>query len=303
MVSKVYVIIVTYNGSKWIRKCLDAVFASSCHAQVVVVDNCSADNTVEIIKSHYSKVILLEQNENYGFGKANNLALRFALEEGAEYFLLLNQDAYIEDTMIQKLIDVFNSDSSQVGVVSPIHLSSAGDLDYGFEEHIRRYASSESFRAIKARQAGIYETEFVNAACWLLNRNTIKTVGTFNPLFPHYGEDNDFVNRLHYYDLKVFVEGDTFVVHDRNQFENLQFEKLKKREKVSFFKHASNINHSRYQALIKVVDKWLRESIYYLITLKINKWAAVNIGFFNLFLMLSKVMKYRNLSKMKGAYL
>ncbi len=303
MDAKVFVIIVTYNGSKWIRKCLNAVFASSYPVQVVVVDNCSTDDTTEVIKSDYSKVILLEQKENLGFGKANNAGLRFALEDGAEYFLLLNQDAYVEDIMVQKLIDVFNADSRQVGIVSPVHLSSNGNLDYGFEDHIRRYASSESYNAIKERQEGIYETEFVNAACWLLNRKTIDIVGGFNPLFPHYGEDNDYINRLHFFGLNVLVEGTAKVIHDRSQFENLQYGKLMKREQVSFLKHASNITLSGSQATIKILDKWVRESVFYIITFQFKKCLAVNAGWFNLLLSINYVKRHRTLSKNKGAYL
>ncbi|MTI40903.1 glycosyltransferase family 2 protein [Fulvivirga lutimaris] len=303
MQKKVYVIIVTYNGSKWIRKCLDAVLKSTIPINVLVIDNCSTDNTVEIIKAEFSVIRLLEQQENLGFGRANNVGLRLALNEGADYFLLLNQDAYVENNMIEKLVDVFESDMYKTGIVSPLHQSVESNLDFGFQDHVKRYASSESYQAILSRKEGVYDTNFVNAACWLLCRNTVETVGLFNPLFPHYGEDNDFVNRLKYFGLGIRICAYTFVVHDREQSQDLRLGKLIKRETVSFFKHFSNVNSSPFKALVTVLDKWIRETIYYLITGRWKRMWAVNVAWFSMWVNLVAILKAKRNSKMKGAYL
>ena len=66
-------IIVTYNGSKWIRQCLNSVCSSSIVPHCIVVDNNSSDNTVDIIKQHYHDVELVQLKSNLGFGGANNI--------------------------------------------------------------------------------------------------------------------------------------------------------------------------------------------------------------------------------------
>ncbi|WP_449399765.1 glycosyltransferase family 2 protein [Chryseobacterium wanjuense] len=63
----------------------------------------------------------------------------------------------------------------------------------------------------------LYELDFMNAAHWLLPRNTIETVGGFNPFFFHYGEDNEYVNRVHFHKKKVFLAPESKVVHDGKQ--------------------------------------------------------------------------------------
>lgn len=302
MDAKVFVIIVTYNGSRWIRKCLKSVLESTFPVHVIVVDNCSSDNTTAIIKKDFPQIELIEESNNLGFGKANNIGIQLAKKQDADYFLLLNQDAYVEQGMIEQLVSAFEN-SKNAGILSPVHLAPDGSLDYSFEDHVKRYTSKESLESINTLKEGIYESDFVNAACWLLSRNTVDIVGGFNPLFPHYGEDNDFIHRLHFFGLKVFIEGSVKVVHDRNQFENLEYDKLKKREVVSFLKHASNINLSGSKATIKVLDKWIRESIYYFFTFKLKKWLAVNAAFIKLLLSLNEVSKFRTMSKNKGAYL
>ena len=66
-------IMVTYNGSKWIRQCLDSVCSSSIVPHCIVVDNNSSDDTVEIIRKHYPEVELVQTKSNLGFGGANNI--------------------------------------------------------------------------------------------------------------------------------------------------------------------------------------------------------------------------------------
>ena len=98
---KIYSIIVTYNGMIWIEKCLKSVVDQS---EVIVVDNNSSDNTLNHIKQYFPSVKILPQSENLGFGKANNIGISYALNNGAEAVFLLNQDAHVEKECIDKLV-------------------------------------------------------------------------------------------------------------------------------------------------------------------------------------------------------
>ena len=88
---KVFVIIVSYNGMKWIDKCLNSVLNQG---EVVVVDNNSCDGTVDYIRMNFSLVKILSQTTNYGFGTANNIGISYAMKKGADAVFLLNQDAF-----------------------------------------------------------------------------------------------------------------------------------------------------------------------------------------------------------------
>jgi len=76
-----------------------------------------------------------------------------------------------------------------------------------------RLISDLYFQALKP----YYEISFVNAAHWLIPRKTIETVGGFNPYFFHYGEDNEYVNRLHFHKKKIILVPGSKVVHDGKQ--------------------------------------------------------------------------------------
>lgn len=258
---KIDIIIVTYNGMQWIERCLRSVLNSSVFGSVIVVDNYSEDGTVDYIKANFPEVILLEQNENLGFGKANNIGIKRAYESGAYYFFLLNQDVYVERGTIEELINAHQKEP-QYGIVSPVHLNGNGDaLDFNFSKFISpaRCGKLYSDMFLNKVQNRIYETEFVNAAGWLLSKKCIETVGGFNPSFFHYAEDDNYVQRTRFHQLKIGVLPNAIIYHDReDRSENVFFKNKEityKREIV--FKisnpHQDNSFQAEYVKLYKAI--------------------------------------------------
>src|SRR5690606_30807048 len=113
---------------QWIQKSLN-----SCKGyQIVIIDNNSTDGTVAFIKENFPAVYLMPQKENHGFGQANNIGVKYALEQGAEYVFLLNQDAYLHEGCLDKLIGV-QKENLEYGIISPIHFNGKGSsLDEKF---------------------------------------------------------------------------------------------------------------------------------------------------------------------------
>ena len=97
---KIFIIIATFNGMKWLPKCLKSTMPYS----VIVIDNGSTDGTTDYILSNYPNVNILRQKKNIGFGQANNIGISYALKEGADYVFLLNQDAYLQKGSFDKLV-------------------------------------------------------------------------------------------------------------------------------------------------------------------------------------------------------
>jgi len=204
--------VVTYNAINWLSRCLE-----SCgDFEVIIIDNNSQDETVEFIRTNYPKLELIEKKENLGFGKANNIGISEALRRGADYILLLNQDAYLESDTLNQLIRVA-SENSDYGILSPIHLDGGGKrFDRNFTNYIHYDKNKDFFSdALFNRLNGIYEVPFVNAACWFLPRKTLETIGGFDPIFFHYGEDDNYCQRLVYHGIKIGVVSNCYVRHDR----------------------------------------------------------------------------------------
>lgn len=253
----IFIIIATYNGVKWIEQCLQSIDYSKYN--VIVVDNNSSDDTVDFIKDNFPKTIVLEQNKNLGFGKANNLGMSYALKNGADYVFLLNQDAYLYPDTITNLIEVYKT-HPEYGIISPIHLNGDGTtLDRNFAYYVGHDKNKYFYlHAINNNLNPIYEVPFVNAAAWLLPKQTLLTVGGFDPIFFHYGEDDNYCQRLLYHGLKIGVVPNTFVYHDRihknnevNQFSQRYFDQKTNEYKLKFADLNTENQHHIYSKELK----------------------------------------------------
>ncbi|EJL67644.1 glycosyltransferase family 2 protein [Chryseobacterium populi] len=219
----VYIIIVTYNAMKWAEKCFTSLRQSSVPVKCIVIDNGSADGSQNYIKNNFPEIDLIQSEKNLGFGKANNIGIEKAYKEGADFFYLMNQDAWLYQDSIQKLLDVYHNyqDKEEIGIISPVHIDGTEKyLDIFLDKYIAlnfektRLISDLYFQTLKP----FYEVRFINAAHWLLPKRTIETVGGFNPYFFHYGEDDEYTNRVLFHKKKTLLVPGSRVVHDGKQF-------------------------------------------------------------------------------------
>lgn len=241
---KVFAIVVTYKGIQWYDRCFTSLKSSTIPVQTIVVDNASGDGTVEYIKENYPEIHLIESKENLGFGKGNNLALKYAYEHDCDYVFLLNQDAWLdEDDTLEKLVEIAQR-HPEYGILSPMHMFADKHglnmmLEYGSNNYSSRLLSDLYCGSIK----DVYETNYVNAAAWLLPRTTLSVLGGFDPLIFHYGEDDDYLNRARYHKIKIGVVPSTIIIHDHNPEETSEYSrKLSKKASIDNLSDLLNLN-------------------------------------------------------------
>lgn len=241
---KICIVIVSYNFEKWIDECLPSVFASTVESTVVVIDNNSTDSTRERIERDYPQVILIRNKENLGFGQANNIGLTYAVQNHFDYVFLLNQDTWIESDMLEKLIGAAET-NNDFGIISPVHLSSDGTtLDHGFVS----YANIKTTDELPQHSSSLVEVPFINAAFWLLPIEAVREVGGFSPLFYHYGEDRNLLQRFVYHGYKVGYYPHAFAVHDR-QHRKVSNKAFMYAEYVYFLSELANLSYSFPKAI------------------------------------------------------
>lgn len=302
--SKVFVVIVTYNAMKWIDKCLSSLAHSEEECSIVVVDNCSNDETVSFVRSNYPHIIIIQNEQNKGFGYANNQGIEYAYKNGATNFFLLNQDAYVNKDTIGTLVDIQNRNN--IAVLSPIHLNGDGlRIDRFFfeyfvvNEHNRDFVSDLLLSNIKK----YYEVEFVNAAAWMISRRCVEKVGGFDPLFYIYGEDCNYCQRVHYHSESVAVTSKAIVRHDRITSGNPIL--YKKREVLSLLLITyANINEALLVITLRRIKfhLWMfKNSIVALMHLRWVEWWYIISGYITYVGLLPKVIKSRKNNKIEKA--
>ena len=210
----VYIIVVTYNAEKWLP-----VFGR--HFQnlpndwkVIVVDNASTDHTVAALRKLYPHFNIVENGENIGFGRANNIGLKMAFNAGVEHVFLLNQDACIEVEALEKLL-VLQKNNPEYFIVSPMHYSlDQKNLNGVFAAYCNPYACPNLLGdAFHKNVRDLYQAEFVNAAAWLISRECLEKIGGFNPAFFLYSEDDEYARRVNYHGGKIGLAPGAHAAH------------------------------------------------------------------------------------------
>lgn len=208
--SKIAIIIVTYNGEDWLSKCILPLYDLD-KIDIIVVDNNSSDNTVNLLKANYPKVIVIESDINLGFGKANNIGFNFAIKNNYDFVFLLNQDASIDKINLNKLIEEYLK-LDDVGILSPIHFKNENEIENIFKSYIK----DNKIDSNTVGQDLTKEVEFVNAALWLISVENLKLFGGFNSTFHHYGEDVEYVNRVNFFKKKTYIHLNSKGYHFRD---------------------------------------------------------------------------------------
>ena len=211
-IAKIFVIIVTYKGHHWYERCFTSLRNSEYPLQTIVIDNASNDGTVEYIREQFPEIHLIESKENLGFGRANNLGMRYALDHGCDYVFLLNQDAWVETNTLGELVRIHQT-YPNYGLLSPMHIDAEKDhLNILLDDSKLNYEllSDLYFKTLK----DVYTITYANAAAWLLPRKTLETIGGFCPMFFYCGEDDDYMNRLRFHKIQMGICPSLTIVHD-----------------------------------------------------------------------------------------
>jgi len=208
------------------------------------------------------------QTENLGFGAANNIGISYALEQGAEHLFLLNQDAYLVEDALEQLLR-FQQNHADYGILSPIHLTgSQQKLDINFSNYMLKEKTGQFYSDFVLGHLiqDVYEVPFVNAASWLVSKTCLETIGGFDPLFFHYGEDNNYCQRLVFHGYKIGVIPSAFIIHDRLErsrkiiplFSKKYYEKHELNYKIEFADVTKDDVESQIKAeLIKLKKHYL----------------------------------------------
>jgi len=215
---KVAIIIVTYNGSKYIARCLTSVFSNKYeNFTVLVVDNNSADDTVEIVGKLFPQVELIKLDSNLGFVGGNNIGIKRALQDGADCIILLNQDTEVEYDWLAQLVKTAQ-ENKKAGIIQAMLLlaeersltNNVGNamhyLGFGFVKHYRERVDSWFHRSP-------FEIGYASGAAMLITREVLEKVGALDEKFFMYHEDLDLCWRARLTGYKIMIAPQAVVYH------------------------------------------------------------------------------------------
>lgn len=231
---KAYIVIINYNGEKDTVECLDSLMKTqkgNFVIKTIIVDN-YPENPIDIDEGKYKglglKVIF--NSQNLGFSGGNNVGINYALENGADYVLLLNNDTLVKPDFLLKLFE-FAKKKKDAGIIAPkIYFAK------GFEFHKDRYKKEDQGKVIWyaggildlknviGRHVGVDEvdhgqynspgeTGFASGCCMLIKKEVFEKVGFLDEKYFLYYEDSEFCLRAKKAGFKVFFTPDSIIWH------------------------------------------------------------------------------------------
>ena len=292
---KVLVIIVTYNAHDWISQCLNSVDMERYDA--FVVDNASTDDTLSILHAEYPKAIVRAMDKNLGFGQANNIGLRYALDMGYDYVFLLNQDAWLLSDTIEKLIAA-QKQHPKYWVLSPLQMNTAQG---GIERHFEHFCKQSNVDVYSKK---IEDVTFINAAIWFMSKQCVEIVGGFDSIFPHYGEDNDYIRRVQYWEGKIGVDTATIAYHEHPiAKKEMTLEQEIYRQRLVYIGIWKDINYSAVRGGIACWSVLCRKLLKSLLHADMRDLKLYWCAWVEAYKSKNEIILHRQLSKKKGAFL
>lgn len=214
---KVSIVIVNFNTKNLVEDCVESINNSKpkTEYEIIVVDNSTLEN--QKVKSNNPKVLIIDNDENLGFAKANNIGIKKA---SGEYVLLLNSDTLVRKNAIDKLVE-FAENTPEAGVVGAKLLNKDGSVqgsvykDPTLTRTIRQYWLGKKGllekHAPNSKKAVPVENTVM--AAFLITPKAIKEVGLLNEKYFMYFEDLDYCRRVRKARLKVYYLPEAEVVH------------------------------------------------------------------------------------------
>lgn len=234
--------IVLYNTKiDELKRVIDSYFAYTGEKQLFLVDNSPTNSLKEIVKIYPNNdIYYIFNNENMGYGKAHNIAIRKSIEQGLSYHIILNPDIIIEKGSLEKLTE-YMEQHSEVGNIMPKIIYPNGELQYlckllpsPIELIFRRFIPIKKWKDIINEKYELHSfgyDKIMNipnlSGCFMFLRiEALKKVGLFDENIFMYLEDIDLNRRIHS-KYKTIYYPDAIVIHE-HQKESYKNRKLLK---------------------------------------------------------------------------
>jgi len=207
----VFVIVLNFNGIGYLNNCLLSLeLQTYSNFRILVYDNASTDDSLEFIRKNFPSILLIQGKKNFGFAEGNNLATIYALNKGADYVFLLNNDTAVEKDALEKLISTAESDAP-IGIVSPAvfdltETSSIQEMGMAVDKFGYPLALKNPF-------SNGLTVFFVSGCAMMIKSELIRKIGFFDEKYFMFAEDLDLCWRAQLAGYKISVNSYAKIFH------------------------------------------------------------------------------------------
>jgi GT2 family glycosyltransferase len=209
--NKVAIIVLNWNGKQDTLECLESIGKIDYqNLEIIVVDNGSNDDSVKAIQENFPEVNILQTGKNLGYAGGNNYGMRYALENGADYILLLNNDVIVDSQLVIKFIEATLRVSQWAIFAAKIYYFSqpqkiwyAGARRVGSTAHFMHIGQGSFDNENKFNSFA--ETDYACGCAIFFDKTVIEKIGLFDEKFFLTYEEADFCYRARKAGVKSYI--------------------------------------------------------------------------------------------------
>ena len=230
---KIAFVILTWNSEKYIKKCLNSIINLSFdEIRIVIIDNGSSDNTVNLIKdininneNYYLDLIKLDSN--LGTTISRNIGIK-KIQDKVDYLCILDSDTIVNQIAINHMIEVLN-ENEQNGIIGPVMKTSEGRIQLSGRKiptlttkilkilpfkFAKKKGELLEVVDIKYNNNNIFKVGYLMSACWLMKIKLVKEIGRLDENIFYAPEDVEFCMRAWLYGYNVVYDKNVEIIHE-----------------------------------------------------------------------------------------
>ena len=241
MQPNVSIILLNYKGTEDTIACIDSLQSISySNYNIIIIDNASPDDSMERLE-HYlqtqdidkysvfsspdeamqsrlpnTKFTLLQSGHNGGYGHGNNLGIKYALKNGTDYVLTLNNDTIVESGFLQPMVQMCEKEKN-IGIVSgQIFYLDQPDTFWFNGGTFNKYTGKiihNDYNTKNTGQKPLHENTFITGCMWLIPKNVFHNIGFINEEYFMYVEDLEFSQRVLERGYSLKISQDSHIYH------------------------------------------------------------------------------------------
>src|SRR5262245_5163030 len=200
-VPSISIIVLNWNGRDLTLDCLRSLEAvTTPNVRTIVVDNASSDGSSDAVRQRYgTRTTLIENAHNLGFAAGNNVGIRRALDDGADFILLLNNDTVVAPDFVEFLLKPMLT-TPDIGITAPkIYYAEPKNQIWFAGGELSMWRGIARHTGIRETDRGQYDTEhdidYASGCAFLIRRAVLEKIGDLDPGYGAYFEDADFCMR------------------------------------------------------------------------------------------------------------
>ncbi len=201
MQKRVYIIVLNWNGRDDTLSCLKSLQSTNYdNYKIVVADNGSEDDSVKAVRENFPDVDIIEIGKNLGFAGGNNIGIKYAMEKGADYVFLINNDTTVDPDCLKELVEAAETDEKIGSVGSKIYYYSEPERIWFAGGKINWLKNKGEHIGLDEVDKGQYdeikEVGYLTGCALLIKREVIEKIGVLSEDYFLYYEDADYSLRV-----------------------------------------------------------------------------------------------------------